>query len=245
MISVCIPVYNGEKYIKEQLDSILKQLSISDDYSTDNTLKIIRELDDERIKIYSHNLNKNPYHGTYKKIYRVACNVENALIHASGDYVFLADQDDIWFPNKVERIMQEFMKGADCILHNNIVIDDQHNILLDSYFSIMRPSLNLIRIFLKCPFQGACMAFRQQIAERALPFPNNPISHDHWIAYNAYFRKDKIVFISEPLLYYRRHGNNVSPSSEKSPNSLYFKVNYRFRLLYAAWKVIFNRNTCC
>ena len=85
MISVCMATFNGEKYIEEQINSILLQLGkedeiiISDDGSTDNTLDIIRELNDERIKLYQN----NKQHG-------YAHNFENALIHASGDYIFFS-----------------------------------------------------------------------------------------------------------------------------------------------------------
>ena len=96
MISVCIATYNGEKYIKEQLDSILPQLKkldeiiISDDKSKDKTLKIIKTLNDSRIKIFT-----NPKKG-------LISNFENAITKSSGDYIFLSDQDDIWHENKIQ-----------------------------------------------------------------------------------------------------------------------------------------------
>ena len=94
MISVCIATYNGEKYIKEQLLSILPQLGkkdeviISDDHSTDNTLDIVKGLNDNRIKIVMNNREKG-----------YTSNFENALSYAIGDYIFLSDQDDIWMSN--------------------------------------------------------------------------------------------------------------------------------------------------
>ncbi len=238
-ISVCIPTFNGGKYIKEQLESILSQISeddeviISDDRSTDDTIKIIKSFNDKRIKIFTHEKIKNNYKGPYKNIYYVYRNIENALSKATGDYIFLSDQDDIWLPDKVEKVLAEFNKGAEIILHNNIVVDNNKNVLLASYFNFSRPSNNTIRIIVRCFIQGASMAFTQKTLKFSLPFPNNPISHDHWIAYNAFFRGHKITFINEPLLLYRRHENNVSPSSEKSKNPLWFKISYRFRLIWA------------
>lgn len=244
MISVCITTYNGEQYIRDQLLSILAQIGpgdevvVSDDGSTDHTLQLIRNINDSRVKICLHKKSANPYRGAYKNIYYVYRNVENALRMASGDYIFLADQDDVWLPNKVQRVMQEFAQGAVCILHNNIVVDQDLHVLSESYFDFSRPSFNLLRIIARCPFQGASMAFTREVALSSLPFPKNPVSHDHWIAYNAYFRRKPMVLIYEPLLLYRRHGNNVSPSSEKSPNSLWFKISYRFRLIWAALSII-------
>ena len=84
-ISVCIPTYNGEKYIGEQLESILKQLDmqdeviISDDNSTDHTLEVVRRLNDNRIRIYNHSKEHNPYRSAYKNIYYVYKNVENLV----------------------------------------------------------------------------------------------------------------------------------------------------------------------
>lgn len=239
-ISVCIATYNGDKYIKEQLQSILAQLGpndeviVSDDQSSDNTIAVISSFNDPRIKIYSHKKIANPYHGAYTNIYYVYRNVENALLHATGDRIFLADQDDIWLPGKVARMMQEFDNGNECILHDNTVINNQHQVLLDSYFNRTRPGHSWFRFIIKCPYQGASMAFTRRIKDLCLPFPtNNPLSHDHWIACIAWTHGKNISFVKESLMLYRRHGHNVSPSSEKSPNPLSFKLSYRINLLRA------------
>lgn len=245
-ISVCIPTFNGEKYIKEQLDSILPQLGvcdeiiISDDRSTDSTIDIVMSLNDSRIKIYTHEKIDNPFKGPYKNIYYVYKNVEHALEYASGDYIFLSDQDDIWLPGKVARVVKEFEVGVECVLHNNSVMDDSYNITRASYFSRSKPSRNLIRFIILNFYQGASMAFTRRIKDLSLPFLDYlPISHDHRIACVAWTHGKKISYIQEPLLLYRRHGNNVSPSSEKSPNSLYFKISYRFNMLINYGKIKF------
>lgn len=238
-ISVCIPTYNGERYIKEQLDSILCQLSendeiiISDDRSTDSTIDILKSYNDSRIKIFIHEPIENKYTGTYKNIYYVYRNVENALKNASGDYIFLSDQDDIWLPNKIEKMMEAFNNGAWIIQHDNTLINNNHDVLLDSYYSFVKPDNSYYRTIIKCYIQGASMAFTRKVMEYSLPFPNNPISHDHWIAYNSYFRGHEMYIIDSSLILYRRHDNNVSPSGQKSKNSLWFKISYRFRLLWA------------
>lgn len=239
MISVCIPTYNGAKYIKEQLESILVQLGpedeviISDDRSTDETLVIVASLQDSRVKIYTHEKVNNPNKGTYTNVFYVCKNVENALLCATGNYIFLSDQDDIWLPNKIDRVMQEFERGAECVLHNNTVIDKDCQVISDSYFQWSKPSKNWLKFILMCPYQGACMAFTREIKEASFPFPRKyPISHDHWIACNSTPHISRVVFIVEPLMLYRRHGNNVSPSAEKSKNSLWFKISYRFNLLF-------------
>ena len=113
MRSVCMATYNGEKYIREQLESIIPQLRdddelvVSDDASTDSTLDIVRSYNDPRIKIF-----QNENHG-------VAHNFENALRHASGDILYFADQDDVWLPGKLDK-MEKFLVdgGYDTILCN-------------------------------------------------------------------------------------------------------------------------------
>ena len=101
MISVGLASYNGERYIREQVDSIIAQLDsidelvISDDGSTDGTLDILASYNDPRIHVY-HNEENHGVNG----------NFENALKHSQGDYIFLSDQDDVWLPGKVEACLK-------------------------------------------------------------------------------------------------------------------------------------------
>ena len=103
MTSVCMATYNGQKYLREQIESILCQLSandelvISDDHSTDSTVDIIRSYGDSRIKMYANELTKGVTH-----------NFENALNKSKGDIIFLADQDDVWLPNKISKMEKKF-----------------------------------------------------------------------------------------------------------------------------------------
>lgn len=112
LVSVCMATYNGGKYIKEQVDSILAQefkenkdvemeIVVSDDGSTDDTLRILEAYRDERIKIFRHTnpTRKYKYFNASRACSR---NFENAMRHAEGDYIFLADQDDVWYPNKMD-----------------------------------------------------------------------------------------------------------------------------------------------
>lgn len=103
-VSVAMAVYNGETYLKEQLDSILQQLGdndeivISDDGSLDHTIEIIRSYQaaDHRIRFV---------HGPKLGIKQ---NIANAIGQTNGAYIFLSDQDDVWMPHKVKRVLQEF-----------------------------------------------------------------------------------------------------------------------------------------
>ena len=120
MVSVCIATYNGEKYLRQQIESILPQLSkedeivISDDCSTDRTVEILKVFNDERIKIFVNESNLG-----------VVENFENAIKQSIGEYVFLSDQDDVWEPYKVESIISYFNvnKSIQVVFTDALLID--------------------------------------------------------------------------------------------------------------------------
>lgn len=225
MISVCIATYNGEAFIQEQLLSILNQLQkddeviISDDNSTDNTLEIIRAINDNRIFICS-----NPRKG-------VISNIENALQKSKGDFIFLADQDDIWLPMKVEVCIQELMQN-DLIVSDCTVVDNQLNILNKSFFQLNNSKKNKWEALMRNSYLGCCMAFKREVLNVALPFPNKIPMHDIWIGNVAAFRF-KVKFIDNSLIYYRRHGNNASTTSERTKASYLKQIGYRLPLIGA------------
>lgn len=247
MISVCIPTYNGEKYIKEQLESILGQLSvedeviISDDCSSDQTLKIIESFHDNRIKVFIHCKERNFYIGTYYRIYNVFLNMKNALSKASGDFIFLSDQDDIWLPNKVKNVMAVFREGYDCVMHDCSVVNEHYEVLLSSIFRYTKPNYSWIGFVLFNFYQGSLMAFTAPMKKMLFPMPQLPIGHEHWIASIIWTHGRNVKYLREPLMLYRRHGNNVSSCAEKSSTSFFFKVSYRFLLLYTIIRAFFRK----
>ena len=214
--------YNGEKYIKEQLESILSQLDendeviVSDDHSTDKTLDIVKDLEDSRIKIYSNELGKG-----YSK------NFENSITHSTGDIIFLSDQDDVWMPNKVELMLKE-LYNADLVISDAIVTDGNLNVTIDSHFKRHGTKTGFLENWMKTRYIGACMAFHKGILEKVLPFPKNQklCAHDYWIA-NVGELYYKVKLVDVPLMKYRRHGSNASTGGEKSENSLMHKLKVR------------------
>lgn len=242
MISVCIATHNGEKYIKKQLESILSQLSfsdeivISDDGSTDQTIKLIQSFEDKRIKVLTYK-----QHFDYSKFYLssyyyATANFYNALKYAQGEIIFLADQDDIWVENRVS-VFMEALKRADFVTSNFSIINEVDELIDESYYN-ENPynNLNFIKILKNLPFRGCCFTFKRDVLQAALPFPEKLFLHDCWIGLNACFNNFKIEFIETPLLLYRRHSNNVSDLN--SPNNLLFKISYRLKLV---WYVLVNR----
>lgn len=237
MISVCMTSYNGEKFIKQQIDSILSQLSdsdeliISDDGSSDRTIEIIKSYNDSRIKLFNHE--KNPSFSKIKysrSFYYASANFENAINHAKGDYLFLSDQDDIWEETKVEK-MVNILKSVDCVHCNNGVIDSQGN-ETNAYAQKAMFSQSVLQNLKTTPFLGCCMAFRKEALKYILPFPKKCIGHDLWIGCLC-AAKNQLVYIDEPLHLYRVHENNVSPSvTLQSKNPLWFKILYRISFIF-------------
>lgn len=227
--------YNGEKYIREQLNSILNQLGpedeviVSDDGSQDNTCEEIKAIYDKRVHLIYNNNN----HGFTQ-------NFENALNNASGDIVFLSDQDDIWASNKVKKVV-EGLERYDCVISDCITVDNDLKTIQESRFDafkIHRPSA--IQHIIKSRYLGCCMAFKRNVIERALPFPDRKdlVEHDIWLASVAlvYY---KTCLIKEPLVYYRRHGENASDGGfEKG----YPFINKIYRRIYRVVELIKIKN---
>lgn len=233
MISVCIATYNGAAYIREQLDSILSQLGpgdeviISDDGSTDGTLSVLDSYSDPRIKVLNHVKGKRyPHAADY-----TTHNFEHALRHAKGETVFLSDQDDVWLPDKVavmcESLRENLLAVADCT-----VTDGELRVLYPSYFEIHRTRSGVWNNLYINAFVGSSMAFRRELLDVALPFPDKDVGHDLWLGLLATC-KGKVDFIRRPLVLYRRHEQTVSPTGGKSTLPLSYKIKYRLKTLAA------------
>lgn len=222
-ISICIATYNGERYIKEQIDSILEQIDdndeiiISDDNSTDNTVNIIKKYSDRRIKIY-FNSGKKGY----------TSNFENALKMARGKYIFLSDQDDKWVPEKVQVCLKYLENGFDMVISDCLIGDENINIIENSYFEFRNAKEGFWNNIIKASYLGCCMAFNRKILTRALPFPKNSkyLPHDLWLGLigYAFFNVSKI---NNKLIIYRRHNENASNGGGKSKNSFIIKIYIR------------------
>jgi glycosyltransferase involved in cell wall biosynthesis len=219
MVSVCIATYNGEKYIKEQIDSILYQLKecdeliISDDGSVDRTCEILMEYTDSRIKI----INNQNLHG-------FAHNFENALKHASGDYIFFADQDDIWLPNKVD-IIVPFLKRDNLVMTDAFITNEKLEIK-ERLSQWRKYKKGYLRNLYKSIYLGCTMAITKKIKEYCMPFPKDIQAHDSWIGFLCEL-KFNVIYIDKPTILYRRHQNNFSCVGAKSTQA--FSRMFKFR----------------
>lgn len=203
--SIVMATYNGETYIKEQIDTILlnmndyDELIISDDGSTDNTTKIINEYKDNRIKLI-----EGPRKG-------VKQNFANAIQKATGKYIFLSDQDDIWMENKMELVLKAFEKNdVSVVIHDAEVIDENLKITIPSFFEYRNSGKGVIKNIYKNTYIGCCMAFDAILKKYILPIPNDIEMHDQWIGILGEIEAKGSLFLKEKLIKYRRHSNNVS-----------------------------------
>lgn len=236
-ISIAMATYNGEKYIKQQIESILTQLNdddeliISDDYSCDNTLKIVCSFKNSHIRVYSNSYRKG-----------VVSNFENAILHCNGDIIVLSDQDDIWAPNKLEIIRYYFLKtNCDILVHDAIIIDDRANKINDSFYKFRHSGPGVLKNIFKNTYIGCCMAFKISLNAIILPFPKNIPMHDMWIGIlgNIF---SKVIFINNKLTYYRRHENNKTSFGKLNfKNILIWRINLILNLIKRYFKIYYKK----
>jgi glycosyltransferase involved in cell wall biosynthesis len=245
IIQILMATYNGERYLREQLDSILNQIYedwqilVHDDGSSDETMAILKV-----------------YHEKYpQKIILIedGCKMggaKNNFVHlmtfVKAPYIVLCDQDDIWLPHKLETMVTLFAE-YDLVLSDAIVINEQKQILLNSFMRHNRSKKGLLNNLIHNSYIGCCMGFNKKIYDLAMPIPLDVPMHDWWIGMIVE-SFGSCVFIDEPLIMYRRHAFNASKTTEESEFSLGTKINFRIILvkyLIQKWiKNIFYRIRC-
>lgn len=226
-VSVVMAAYNGEKYIKEQIDSIIEQLNEEDEFivsldpSSDDSERIILEY--PKIKLV---------HGPGKGVIK---NFENGLKYVQNEFVFLTDQDDIWLEDKVKLVLEQFEKDTMVVVHDAIFIDENKNKIQDSYFAGRDFNTSFLKHILKNPYMGCCMCLRKEVIDKAIPFPNKIPMHDQYLGLVAELL-GKTKFYEKPLLLYRRHGQNTSNTSHSSVMQM---IKWRGQVILAVFKVKF------
>jgi glycosyltransferase involved in cell wall biosynthesis len=235
-ISVCLATYNGAKYIEIQLHSILRQLSVSDeviildDFSKDNTLDLVRNFEDKRIKVFKNEINRGHVYSFGK-----------AIELASNELIFMCDQDDIWLDRRLEFMKGSLLKSKALLISTNSnFIDSDGNIIdysLDGVNSISSDKhfKNILDIFVgKTNYVGCAMAFKKELNKLILPIPSYVESHDLWIAMAANIIKANL-HLDEQTLSRRIHGNNASIVKRKLLPKLWSRIVFLisvFQLYY-------------
>lgn len=218
LISIAMATYNGEKYLREQIDSILNQtiqdfeLIVCDDCSKDSTVQILKEYEkkDSRIKVFVNKKNLG-----FKK------NFEKAISLCSGKYIALSDQDDVWLLNHLEFLMNNLGEASFSCANSVLVDKNNHeigkNLNIGDSFCFMPPKEKVLWkiMFSSSPFQGASSLYKAEFLKTCIPIPEEIKFHDAWFAANACMQ-DGINYSFDVISRYRQHGNNVTSSGHQS-----------------------------
>lgn len=211
-ISIALCTYNGAKYIKEQLESLISQTTppdeivVCDDGSDDGTLDIAEKVLHEWGGHYK--VLRNEKNLGYQK------NFEKSIGACNGEYIFLCDQDDVWLPNKIQKVMHVFQQQPDIgmVFHDAQLVDaDLHDFGKRFWGQLPFTELEHPEKYIIYNHgnvvQGCASAIKRELFERAYPFPED-VYHDKWLATVALLTS-KLYVLDEPLILYRQHGNNV------------------------------------
>lgn len=213
-IDVLLATYNGEKYIKEQIESILSQtyknikLIISDDCSSDKTVEILKEYEkkDNRIELYIQKENLG-----------VVKNIEFLLNKVENELYMLSDQDDIWLPEKIEKsVLKLKSEKADLVFGDLEVVDKELKTIYPSFGDFMLLSKKINKYidsyrmnYLYNCVTGCTIISKKEFIKKILPLPTKSkyLLHDHWIALMVSLN-GKLAYMKEKYIKYRQHGNN-------------------------------------
>ena len=211
-VSVCMATYNGSTYLREQLDSILRQLQaedeliISDDHSTDETQAILGGYQDARVKVFT-----NPGKRGHVQ------NFAYAMAQATGEFIALSDQDDIWVENRLGRMLEQLRRMPQySLVVGDLTEFDSSGVLaiqnLPALGSCPRSRfVQMGGIFLgRFKYFGSAFLFRRDLTRYILPITAYIDAHDIWIAMNATLR-GKTAHLEETTVMRRLHGRNLSP----------------------------------
>ena len=209
-VSVVMATYNGTKHIKEQLESIVLQtippdeIIVFDDCSTDGTSEfILAEAAEHAVPIilYQQKVNVG-----YTR------NFSDALMRATGDIIFLSDQDDIWMKHKISLMLDELFKSSKMIAICDAELVDEN---LQSQGVSKMSQLMAIEGTLDNHVMGCCIAVKRKFLQEVLPVPLHFRGHDNWLM-NVAKTLDLVLYIEESLQFYRRHSSNVSQIAANS-----------------------------
>lgn len=204
-ISIAMATYNGAKYLPAQLQSFVDQtrqpdeVVITDDCSTDQTEAIVRKfaVTAPFKVVFSRNKRNLGYCGNFNA----------ALMKTTGDLVFLSDQDDVWFPEKIEHMMgvAESHPEAMVVMNDAALTDSELNeVGLTKVGQILSAGYTMEHFMMGC-----CCGVRRELLDLCMPIPSGFNSHDRWLVWFADGLDTKVIE-SRVLQYYRRHESNES-----------------------------------
>jgi glycosyltransferase involved in cell wall biosynthesis len=212
-ISVALATYNGARYLQEQLDSLAAQrhlpdeLVVVDDASSDGTIGVLETFRD--MAPFEVRIHRNVATLGY------SANFESAIARCSGDIIFTCDQDDVWFPEKIETVIGVFDKEPEVMVavHDHIIA---HHDLTHTGVTKLG-NIQSIGLRASALRSGCATALRRRWLDVALPIPHSRIPYDLWINGLADLLGVRAI-LPRPLLYHRRHGSNASGWIASTPD---------------------------
>ena len=231
-IAVLLSTYNGEKFLGEQLDSLLAQshknfiLVVRDDGSRDRTVSILESYagdHPERIHFLSRDgVNMGASAGFAFLVGYVLKNKD--LLRLKSTYMMFCDQDDTWFPEKIEKLLEAMLATeADndstlpIIVHSDLeVVSEQNTVIAKSLISYQGLEIgrnSFPNLVISNLVTGCTALINEPLAEKALPIPEKAIMHDWWLALVA-SAFGRLVYLDIPLVHYRQHDNNTIGAKE-------------------------------
>lgn len=240
MINILLSTYNSEKYLKEQLNSILDQtfaewlVIVRDDQSNDSTVEILNsytlKYPDKFTIIKNGNVNLGP-----------CKSFEKLLESAKDEYIMFCDHDDVWLSNKLELLVNKIKETENVfsnkpvLVHSDLyVVDNNLNIISESFweYSNLKPeySLDYKKIAIRNCVTGCSLIFNKKTIDYILPFPNFISMHDRWVAMVvAYY--GRIAWINDKTVLYRQHENNVI-GAQKNKSFISKVFNFNLIILF-------------
>jgi glycosyltransferase involved in cell wall biosynthesis len=204
LVSIVMCTYNGEMYLNEQIESVLKQdyqnfeLIVVDDHSTDNTWKLLENWrkKDNRIRIFRNEVNLG-----YNK------NFEKAIQLASGDFISICDQDDIWLPQKISKTVNAFTDKKVILAHcRSVRLENKELKFYKARLHHHFQGNDTRKLFFFNQIMGHDMVFRKELVSKIVPIPQG-MSYDWWIAVIATCY-GSVVSVEDYLVYHRIHNQN-------------------------------------
>jgi glycosyltransferase involved in cell wall biosynthesis len=220
MVDILLSTYNGQRYIREQLDSIVAQtfsawrILIRDDGSSDDTVRTIQ-------KHSAYAQGKIHLLESKKENLGASLSFARLLEHSNAEYVMFSDQDDVWLPEKIARTIGKLREMEErhgrntplLVFSDATVVDKELNVVAPSMWSYQNSDPEIVkrlnRLLLMNPANGCTMMFNRALIRRALPIPREALMHDTWLGLVA-SAFGKVGYLPEPTLFYRQHDKNES-----------------------------------